>query len=163
MKTIKRAVTALASLFGVGGILDAKLEFSDGQSIAAGITNSTNIINFGSAINGAGVGRGTPVYLNVTVNTGFTGAVTGTFVTYLQTSANGTTWASGIRFASMTASNLATAGVTIVRVALPAHDLAQYLSLAFDSGPAVIGAVDAWLSLEAPTAPLDTKTYGWSG
>lgn len=169
MDKIKRVKAAFASLFGIGAIMDAILEFSDAQAatttVSGGIchVDSTNVIDLGDAYF-AGVGRGTPIYLNVTVHTAFDGNATASmFYVWLQTSTDGSTWASGLRFIVANASNLATVGNTIVRAALPAHDLARYLQLVYECPKGLTeGYVDAWLSLEAPTAPYDTKTWGWT-
>jgi len=145
-------------------MLDAKLELSDAQSIggAAGSVTSTDIINLGGATQQPG--RGKPLYLNVVVNTAFPSGAT-TLQVCLQSSTNGTTWSSKVTFASTALSNLATAGVSIVRAAIPAHDLGQYLSLDYLTSAEVVasGKVDAWIGLEAPTSPYDTTQYGWAG
>jgi hypothetical protein len=163
MEKVKRMKAALLSFFGIGAIMDSILEFSDAQALVGrGPTyNSTNLIDLGDAYF-AGVGRGTPIYLNVQVNTACNTAAA-TFQVYLCTSADNSTWATNLQIASLLGANMATIGVTICRMALPAQDLARYLRLSYDFGyTAATLKVDAWLSLEAPTQPLDTKTWGWS-
>ena len=172
MNTIKRLKAVVASWIGVGAIMDDILEFSDAQSIALGgpvggtqtHADSTNIINFGDAYVGKTVGKGTPVYLNVQVNTAFAGTAASVLDIYLNSSADGTTWASGPKLGVITQANAATIGVTILRQAFPASEygLNKYLCLVYSGTGMTSGAVDAWLSLEAPTQPLDTKTPGWT-
>jgi len=169
MNKIKRIKAAFASLFGIGAIMDSILEFSDAQAatttVTAGIchVDSTNVIDLGDAYF-AGIGKGTPIYLNVTVNTAFGGNATASmFYVWLQTSTNGSTWACGLRFIVANASNLATVGYSIVKAALPAHNLARYLQLVYESPKGMTdGYVDSWLSLEAPTSIGDTTTWGWT-
>ena len=170
MNIFKNMFKAVASMLNAraGGIMDAKLEFSDAQTITATgylpHSKSTNDIYLLDATAGAGWGRGTPIYLVVRVNTAFQGNTSSTIVVYLQTSTDGTTWSSGIAFASRTSSQCATVGAVIVAVPLPSHDLTKYISLDyyFPTGMSA-GAVDAYLSLEAQTMPLDTTQYGWNG
>jgi hypothetical protein len=174
MEKVKRMKAALLSFFGIGAIMDSILEFSDAQLLTGRsgggvdatvggvyVIPSTNTIDLGDAYF-AGVGRGTPIYLNVQVNTACNTAAA-TFQVYLCTSADNSTWATNLQIASLLGANMATIGVTICRMALPAQDLARYLKLGygFSYSSATI-TVDAWLSLEPPTQPLDTKTWGWS-
>ena len=176
MNTIKKVKAAIASLFGIGALMDSILEFSDAQALVAGaggltdttngniyIIPSTNTIDLGDAYVGAAVGRGTPVYLNVQVNTACNTAAA-TFQVFVARSAdNAGGFATNLMAASMLGANLATVGVTIARIALPAHDLKRYIRLGYGfSYTAATISVDAWLSLEAPTQPLDTKTWGWT-
>jgi hypothetical protein len=170
---LKKVKAAILSERKVGDIMDAVLEFSDAQSLngatpyqvsAACFNNvqaSTNYIDLGDAYVGKGVGRGTPVYINVSVNTAHNTAAA-TFQVWVATSSNATTWATNILIASLLGANLATVGVTIARVALPAQDLARYIQLGYGISNGTI-KVDAWLSLDAPRAPLDTVTWGWNG
>jgi hypothetical protein len=170
MNTIKRLKAAFASLFGIGAIMDSILEFSDAQALVANagggavgtvyIIPSTNYIDLGDAYM-AGVGRGTPVYLNVQVNTACNNSAA-TIQVFVCTSTDAATWATNLQIASLLGSACATIGVTIARVALPAQDLARYIRLGYGmSYAANTMKVDAWLSLEAPTQPYDTKTWGW--
>jgi hypothetical protein len=176
MKQIKRIKAAIASLFGIGDLMDSILEFSDAQALVAmsggssvGSTGnavyiiaSENTINFGDAYVGKAAGRGTPVYLNVQVSAVCSNAAA-TIQVFLANSADGTTWATPLQIASMLGSACATVGVTIARLALPANMLGKYLRLGYGMSYATdTMSVDAWLSLDAPTAPLDTKTWGWT-
>jgi len=169
MRHIKNIFTTVVGLCKRGAIMDSFLEFGDAFDISGTGTSSyyvktlTNTEKFYDATHGAGVGRGTPLYINVTVNTAFAGNSASTIQIWLQTSADGSTWASGVMFAAMTASACATIGVSIVKAAIPAVDLAQYMQLiaVVPTGMSA-GAVDAWIGLEAPTGPEDTTTYGWT-
>lgn len=152
-------------------LMDAKLEFDDANTLNTGLTgnrasHSQNVIDLGGATQMPG--RGTPLYLNVVVNTGFTNSTSTKLQVTLEDSADNSTWSSKVTFAATAVANLATAGVSIVKAAIPAHDLQRYLRLEYlfnaDYGDASdTGKADAWIGLEAGTSPYDTKQYGWDG
>lgn len=144
-------------------ILDSKWVFSDAQTLAgisgSNCSNSTNVIDMGDATQQ--MGRGTPLWLNIVVNTGFTGAAASTLVAALNHSADGTTWASKLIFASITASAAATAGVVVAQVALPQESLNRYLQLSYLRALGLSsGKVDAWIGLDTPRTPQTSTTYG---
>lgn len=143
-------------------LLDDKLVLCDAQDIptaVAGSANSTNYIDLGDA--NQMPGRGTPLVLNVIVNTAFAGSAGSKLKVSLQDSTDGSTWASKLTFAEILASAAATPGVKIAAIALPQDDMSRYINLALETSTGMTsGKLDAWIGLDAPRGPEDTVTYG---
>lgn len=144
------------------GMTDAKLLLSDAQDIPTTVdesSSSTNHIDLGDATQMPG--RGTPLILNVVVNTAFAGSAGSKLKVALQDSADGSTWASKLIFPEILASAAATPGVKIAAVALPQDDMSRYINLSMETSTGMTsGKIDSWVGLDAPTGPEDTVTYG---
>jgi hypothetical protein len=145
-------------------ILDDKLVLCDAQDVptaVGGSANSENYIDLGDATQMPG--RGTPLFLNVVVNTAIAGtAGASKLQVALQHSADGSSWASKVVFAAQLVDALATPGVKIAAISLPQEDMERYINLALYTETGLTsGKIDAWISLEAPArGPEDTTTYG---
>lgn len=144
-------------------IMDAKLELSDAQAITKSTrTASTNFIDLGAA--SLYVGAGTPLYLNVRVNTLFAGGgATGSLTTHLMDGAHTSGVCSGTTLLSKTISNsLLTAGKWIMRVAIPVEGYMRFLRLRYVNSQGTTeytaGKVDAWISGATPETNVGVST-----
>ena len=143
-------------------VYDVLFEFSDAQSVAAS-AQSTDILDWGSALTGCEMGAGTPIWLNVRIE-GAASAGTSLTVALLNADStdidNGTLetnyhqcWASGaIPQASLTANTW------IARVPLDVDiDTYRYLGLQYTASGTLTGCtVNAWLD-QGPQSSHDTQ------
>jgi len=151
-------------------IMDSKLSFHDGQSLAgaSGLTIAGNTVDMGPAKDwnatnvNPNVGRGEPVYIHARIGTAVTGnAATGTVAMYLQhaTADSAASYANLVNLnlagASSMTQNLLTAGKLVYSAALPVS-CKRYLRTKITLGGATCaaGTVDVWLD----SASL-AKTY----
>jgi hypothetical protein len=143
-------------------IMDVLFEFSDAQSVASS-AQSTDILDWGSGMEGLEMGAGTPVWLNIKVNaaaaagTSLTAALYTSDSTDIDGGAEGTNhrllWSSGaIPQAGLTA------GTWITRIPLPVQaDEYRYIGLQYTaSGTLTSCTVDAWLD-HGPQSGYDTQ------
>jgi hypothetical protein len=143
-------------------IFDAIFEFSDAQSVAA-TAESTNILDWGEGMEDLEMGAGTPVWLNIQVETA---AAAGTSLTCVLHSSsttdidagtegttNHTLWSSG----AIPIANL-TANAWIVRIPLPNDaDADRYMGIQYTaSGTLTSCTVNAWLD-HGPQSSFDTQ------
>ena len=154
----------LAGSKKAGNILDKFLEFSDAQAMltcALGDNlDSTNKIDVGDATQMPA--RGTPLFLNITVNVAF-GAGATTFQVAILHSTDNSTWTTAFLSQTIAMTALATVGETILKMALPVHNLNRYIKLSYivSAGDGGTAKVDAWIGLDAPTGITETTQYGW--
>jgi len=135
-------------------ILDKKLELSDAQAITSANDRSEGQIDLGAA--NLQIGAGTPLYLNVRLNTGFTSS-SNTLTIDLYTHTGTMTEATGTKILEVmkatAASSLGTAGTWIFRGIIPYEVLMQFVALRYTiSGTLAAGKIDAWISLDAQSS-----------
>ncbi len=125
-------------------LYDVMFEFSDAQAITTD-ANSTNVIDMQAA--DLEMGSGTPIWLNVRVNTTFAGGTSLIVSLYAHTAASTIESGTQIIASGSFLQAALTAGAWILRVPLPADfDTARYVGLHYDdTGAFTAGAVDAWL------------------
>ena len=140
-------------------ILDKKLELCDAQAITA-TDRSEGQIDLGAA--NLQVGAGTPLYLNIRTNTGFTSS-SETIIIDLYTHDASMSETTGTKIlevkasTAVSASPYATAGTWVFRGIIPYEALMQFVALRFTcSATPATGKFDAWISLDAQS------TYGIS-
>jgi len=140
-------------------ILDQKLSLSDAQAITT-TDRSEGEINLGAA--NIQIGAGTPLYLNVRTNTGFTSS-SETIAIDLYTHTASMSHSTGTKIlelkaaTAVSASPYATAGTWVFRGIIPYEALMQYMALRYTcSATPAAGKFDAWISLDAQS------TYGIS-
>ena len=146
------------------GIMDAKLEFSDAQTVSADTqTASTNFIDLGAAA--LYIGVGTPLYLNVRVNTTFVGGgeSAGSLTVQLFDGAHTSGVCTGTKLSSKTvATSLLAAGKSICRVPIPFEGYMRFLRLRYVGSRATTaytaGKVDAWISGATPDSNVGIST-----
>lgn len=136
-------------------ILDKKLELSDAQSIT-GVTcgasvDSTNVIDIGGTY--IPIGPGTPLYLNIRINTAFVSGGTDTTWRFKFETGAATTLGTVIYETDAIAEAALIAGYWVVRMPIPYNTIAKYIGCNYEnvSGDEVCdtGKVDAWISLDA--------------
>ena len=129
-------------------ILDKNLVFSDAQaetSVAA--QDSTNVIDTGIA--DSNLGAGTPLWVNVQVNTTVTSSGAATVSVALHDSSDGSTYAAIWTSAAYAKATLV-AGFVMMSIPLPSeHE--RYLKVVYTIATSVLtaGAFDAWIGNEA--------------
>ena len=146
-------------------IMDARLEFCDGSSLAAavGTTVIGNVIDLGSfrtyndAARDMDIGDGTPVYLHARIGTIAAAAHTATLAFYLQEASTNTPASFANKLTLKAAANVSTtvagpyvAGYRIYDGALPSMTYKRYLRIASTvaTTPIASGTVDCFLSLD---------------
>lgn len=135
---------------------DALFEFSDAQSIAA-TAQSTNILDWQAS--DLEMGAGTPIYLNIKIETAPTAGTSLTIVlhaastTDIDAATTKTLWSSGTLLRTTL-----TAGLWITRIALPYDcDSDRYMGLQYTaSGTLTSGTINAWLD-HGPQSSHDTQ------
>lgn len=145
-------------------ILDEKLELSDAQalttsSVSGSETQSTNVIDLGAA--NIQIGAGTPLMLNIRVNTAFGVTGPGTLKASLMTNTDSTvTDGTTIIETQATACSGTSAGDWLLRCSIPYEALQRYVGISYtlagDDTKQSDGKVDAWISLDSQS------TYGIS-
>lgn len=142
------------------GVMDAKLELSDAQSITDS-ANSTNLVDLGAG--SLYIGAGTPLYLNVRVNTTLVGGgqSSGSLTVNLMEGAN--TICTGTTLASKTiATSLLAAGKWIMRIPIPFEGYMRYLRVYYNNSRATTsftaGKIDAWISAATPDSNVGIST-----
>jgi hypothetical protein len=137
-------------------ILDAIWVFSDAQAqTSTGTHASTDIMDLGAA--NPNIGRGTPLWLTVRVNTAMAGASGTTFQVQVQDAADGSTfsylWATSVGTAAgfagaATSIFSVAAGTNLIQQPLPAA-CRRYLRVAYVIGTTVLtgGKWDAFITL----------------
>lgn len=141
-------------------ILDYNLMLSEGQDLT-GISSganadSTNVIDFGRATPGMGVG--TPVYLIVRPEADLASSGSATLQVSLKDSADNSSWATVIQTPTLDYSDISQ-GDDILTQPLP-HGIRRYVKLNYAVGTAALttGAVNAFLTL-TPEAFLEDSNY----
>ena len=111
-------------------LMDKFLELSDAQNVTTGATTSTNIVDLGAA--NLAVGAGTPMWLNIRIQSRTAGSVTGTCTFSLTTAA-------------------AEAFSSVIRMPIPHEAIQRYLGLTYTVGSSAISTleVNAWIELAA--------------
>ena len=145
-------------------IMDKPLVLSDAQAITKNTrTASTNFIDLGAA--SLYIGAGTPLYLNVRVNTTFVGGgESGTALTvHLMDGAHTSGVCSGTTLLSKTiTTSLLAKGKSIMRVALPNEGYMRFLRLRYVNSSATTawtaGAADAWITGATPETNVGATT-----
>lgn len=145
-------------------IMDAKLELSDAQAVTVSTrTASTNFVDLGAA--SLYIGAGTPLYLNVRVNTTFVGGgeSSGALTTHLMDGAHTSGVCSGTTLLSKTiATSLLAAGKWIMRVPIPVEGYMRFLRLRYVNSRATTaytaGKIDAWVSGATPDTNVGIST-----
>ena len=131
-------------------LMDKFLELSDAQNVTTGATTSTNIVDLGAA--NLAVGAGTPMWLNIRIQSRTAGSVTGTCTFSLTTAAaeafssRQTIWSSE----AISQTTLA-AGYSVIRMPIPHEAIQRYLGLTYTVGSSAISTleVNAWIELAA--------------
>ena len=138
-------------------IFDALFEFSDAQAIVAD-AQSTNVLDWGSGMEGLEMGAGSPLYLNIRVATTFAGGTS--LITSLYSHSAATSIESGTVLWQSNSLVQATlvSGYWITRIGIPVNvDLARYLGVYYDdTGEFTGGAIDAWID-QGPQSSYDTQ------
>lgn len=134
-------------------ILDEKLELCDSTQINC-TTDETSIlgdiINLGAA--DLNIGAGTPLELNILVNTTPTAAATTTLALYTHATSAVASGSAIMTFQSINSSH--TAGTYIFRGRLPTSiDRSKYIGLVATGSTTVdaVGCLDAWINLASDT------------
>lgn len=146
------------------GIMDAKLVLSDAQGLTTCTrTASTNFIDLGAA--SLYIGVGTPLYLNIRVNTTMVGGgESGTALTcHLMDGAHTSGVCTGSTLISRTvATSLLAAGKWIMRVPLPFEGYMRFLRLRYVNSSEdtawTAGKVDSWISGATPDSNVGVST-----
>lgn len=145
-------------------IMDAKLELSDAQAITVSTqTASANFIDLGAAA--LYIGVGTPLYLNVRVNTTFVGGgeSSSTLSCQLMDGAHTSGVCTGTTLLTKTiATSLLAAGKWIMRVPIPFEGYMRFLRLRYVNSRATTaftaGKVDSWISGATPDSNVGVST-----
>lgn len=132
-------------------IYDVLFEFSDAQSVAA-TAQSTDILDWGSGMEGLNMGAGTPIWLNVRIEaaasagTSLTVTLNNADSTDIDSGTEGTNWKLCWSSGAIPQANL-TAGAWIARVPLDtAVDEYRYLGVQYTaSGSLTNCTANAWL------------------
>jgi hypothetical protein len=143
-------------------IFDALFEFSDSQSVAA-TAQSTDILDWGSGMEGLEMGAGSPMWLNVQVEvaasagTSLTVALLNADSTDIDNGTEGTNWKTCYSSGAVPIANL-TAGAWIARIPLDvAVDTYRYLGVQYTaSGSLTNCTVNAWLD-QGPQSSYTTQ------
>jgi hypothetical protein len=138
-------------------ILDALFEFSDAQAITVD-AQSTNVLDWGSGMEGLEMGAGSPMYLNIRVATTFAGGTSLIVSLYSHSAATSIESGTAVFTTDSILQATLVAGYWITRIALPVNvDLARYLGVYYDqTGDFTAGAIDAWID-QGPQSSYDTQ------
>lgn len=138
-------------------IFDVLFEFSDDQAIVAD-AQSTDVLDWGSGMEGLEMGAGTPIYLNIQVGTAFSGGTSLECSLYSHSAATSIESGTLLWQSADIAQASLTAGAWITRIALPVDaDKARYLGVYYnDTGEFSGGTINAWLD-HGPQSSFDTQ------
>lgn len=136
-------------------LFDAKFEFSDAQAITTD-ADSTNVVDFVNT--DLEMGAGTPVWLNVQVETAFAGGTSLEVSLYSHTATTSLNSGTLLWQSSAIVQASLTAGAWITRIPLPYNaDEERYLGVYYnDTGAFTAGTVNAWLD-HGPQSSFDTQ------
>lgn len=145
-------------------IMDKKMVLSDAQAITFSTqTASTNFIDLGA--DSLYIGAGTPLYLNVRVNTTFVGGGEsgGSLTVHLMDGAHTSGVCSGTTLLSKTiVTSLLAKGKSIMRVAIPNEGYMRFLRLRYVNSRATTaftaGAVDSFITGATPETNVGATT-----